>query len=162
MSEVKSGALQSPANTSRTTDTIVRHVQPIGADGEVTPAGTSTSNAQFVQNTNLNPVWAHVLDEQPFTAQAADASSTAVNVLGYADIAFTLTDAICDGTLTVKDEFGATLSFIQNNVVVTSIVCAGAGTNYHHCQITNAKPKQLIFTLASRTTGSITVDLHGL
>ena len=35
MSEVKRGALQSPADTPRTTDTIVRHVQPIDSEGNV-------------------------------------------------------------------------------------------------------------------------------
>lgn len=43
MSEVKRGALQSPADTARTTDTIVRHAQVIGADGNPMPSGASAS-----------------------------------------------------------------------------------------------------------------------
>lgn len=44
MSEVKRGDLQSPADTARTTDTIVRHAQVIGADGNPMPSGASVSN----------------------------------------------------------------------------------------------------------------------
>lgn len=44
MSEVKRGALQSPADTARTTDTIVRHVQIVGDDGTPMPSGTDSSN----------------------------------------------------------------------------------------------------------------------
>jgi hypothetical protein len=43
MSEIKRGALQSPADTARTTDTIVRHTQVIGADGNPMPSGASAS-----------------------------------------------------------------------------------------------------------------------
>ena len=160
--EVKRGALQSTAKTARSADTVVRHVQPIGPDGEVTPAGTSTSNATYTQNTRLNPEWAHVLDEQPFNAQAADGSATAVDVLGYSDLGFTITDAVCDGVITVTDGLGAPLSFLLDNNIVTSFTGAGSGTNYHHCQIINAKPKQVIFVLASRTTGSVSVNLYAL
>ena len=38
MAEVKRGALQSPANKARTSDTVVRHVQIIDANGAVQPA----------------------------------------------------------------------------------------------------------------------------
>ena len=44
MSEVKRGALQSPADTARTTSTIVRHVQPIGANGSPIPSGASAAD----------------------------------------------------------------------------------------------------------------------
>lgn len=40
MSEVKRGALQSPANAQRTAETIVRHVQPIDAAGNVIGGGS--------------------------------------------------------------------------------------------------------------------------
>ena len=40
MSEVKRGALQSPANTARTTATIVRHVQNIDGAGNVIGGGS--------------------------------------------------------------------------------------------------------------------------
>ena len=41
MAEIKRGALQSPADTARTTDTIVRHVQSIDASGEVVGGGST-------------------------------------------------------------------------------------------------------------------------
>ncbi len=41
MSEVKRGALQSPADTARTTDTVVRHVQNIDASGNVVDGGST-------------------------------------------------------------------------------------------------------------------------
>lgn len=40
MAEVKKGALQSPAKTARTEDTVVRHVQPIDAKGNVIGGGS--------------------------------------------------------------------------------------------------------------------------
>lgn len=141
---------------------LVKYVQNVGTDGTETPGGASTSDAQYTQNTRLNPDWAHVLDEQPFNAQATDVSATAVDVLGYSDLAFTITDAVCDGVITVTDGHGAPLSFLLDNNIVTSFTGAAAGTNYHHCQIINAKPKQIIFVLASRTTGSVSVDFYGL
>lgn len=39
MSEVKLGALQSKASTAKTSDTVVRHVQIVDANGNVQPAG---------------------------------------------------------------------------------------------------------------------------
>lgn len=48
MSEVKRGALQSPADTPRTTDTIVRHVQNIDAAGNVTGGGSEASAYESV------------------------------------------------------------------------------------------------------------------
>jgi len=44
MSEVKRGALQSPASTARTASTVVRHVQPIGPDGSPTPSGADATH----------------------------------------------------------------------------------------------------------------------
>lgn len=44
MSEVKRGALQSPANTARTTATVVRHVQHVGANGSPMPSGASAAD----------------------------------------------------------------------------------------------------------------------
>jgi hypothetical protein len=41
MSEVKRGALQSPADTTRTADTVVRHVQNIDAAGNVVGGGST-------------------------------------------------------------------------------------------------------------------------
>ena len=41
MSEIKRGALQSPASTARTVDTIVRHVQNIDAAGNVIGSGSN-------------------------------------------------------------------------------------------------------------------------
>lgn len=50
MSEVKMGALQSKANTARTASTVVRHVQPIDAYGNVTgtSAALALSDASYV------------------------------------------------------------------------------------------------------------------
>lgn len=48
MSEVKSGALQSKASASRTVDTVVRHVQPIGANGSPMPSGASAADPLHV------------------------------------------------------------------------------------------------------------------
>lgn len=44
MSEVKRGALQSPADTARTTGTIVRHTQVVGAEGAPMPSGADASH----------------------------------------------------------------------------------------------------------------------
>ena len=44
MSEVKRGALQSTAGTSRTTDTVTRHVQHIGANGSPMPSGATAGD----------------------------------------------------------------------------------------------------------------------
>ena len=44
MSEVKRGSLQSPADSTKSTDTITRHVQHVDATGKVQPAGDSASN----------------------------------------------------------------------------------------------------------------------
>jgi len=41
MAEIKRGALQSPADTVRTADTIVRHVQNIDASGNVAGGGST-------------------------------------------------------------------------------------------------------------------------
>ena len=157
MGEVKRGALQSTADTSRTVDTVVRHVQPIGPDGEVTPAGTSTSNAAYTQNTRLNPDWAHISNEQPFNAQAADGSSTGYDVSSYRSLGFKLTDAICDGVLTIEDSDGTPLEFMLDGDLMWSYTCLASGTNKHPCIIVNTNPEQTIFVLTGRTTGSISI-----
>lgn len=156
--EVKRGALQSTAKTARTTDTVVRHVQQVGPDGEVTPAGTSTSNAQHTQNTRLNPDWARISNEQPFNAQAADGSSTGYDVSSYRSLGFRLTDAICDGVLTITDSDGAPLMFTVDGILKSSHICPASGTNKHTCKIVNGNPDQTIYVLNGRTTGSITID----
>ena len=48
MSEIKRGALQSPADTARTTDTIVRHVQNIDAAGNVVGGGSTPFDYESV------------------------------------------------------------------------------------------------------------------
>jgi len=48
MGEVKRGALQSPANTARTTDTVVRHVQNIDASGNVVGGGSTPFDYESV------------------------------------------------------------------------------------------------------------------
>ena len=48
MSEVKRGALQSPADTARTTDTIVRHVQNIDAAGNVIGGGSEAFDDEVI------------------------------------------------------------------------------------------------------------------
>ncbi len=48
MSEVKRGALQSPADTARTGDTIVRHVQNIDATGNVIGGGSEAFDDEVV------------------------------------------------------------------------------------------------------------------
>lgn len=158
MAEIKRGALQSTADTTRTIDTVVRHVQTIGPDGAVTPAGTETSNAVHTQNTRLNPDWAHISDEQPFNAQAADGSSTGYDVSSYRSLGFTLVDAVCDGVLTITDSDGTPIQFMLDGVLMWSYTCPASGTNKHNCQIVNCNPDQTIYVLTSRTTGSITVN----
>lgn len=150
------------ADTVRTTDTVTQAVQEVDATGKVSPAGELVSNAPYSNATIQNPSWAHVLDEQPFNAQAVDGSSTAIDVLSYEDLGITITDAICDGVITVTDGLGAPLSFLLDDVVVRSFTGAGSGTNYHHCQLVNSKIKQVIIILTGRTTGSVSVNLYGL
>ena len=123
---------------------------------------TSIITSNMVKVVEQSPPWAHVLDEQPFNAQAVDGSSTAIDVLSYEDLGITITDAICDGVITMTDGLGAPLSFLLDNVVVTSFTGAGSGTNYHHCQLVNSKIKQVIIILTGRTTGSVSVNLYGL
>lgn len=53
MSEVKRGALQSPADTARTTNTVVRHVQNIGANGSPVPSGASAGDPIHVSITDI-------------------------------------------------------------------------------------------------------------
>ena len=127
MSEVKRGALQSSAATARTVDTVVRHVQPIGPDGEVTPAGTSTTNAAYTLNTRLNPDWTHISNEQPFNAKAVDGSSTGYDVSSYRSLGFKLTDAVCDGVLTITDSDDAPLEFMLDGVLMWSYTCLASG-----------------------------------
>jgi|GEM_PF-1048132 len=52
MSEVKRGALQSPANTARTSNTVVRHVQCIDASGNVVGGGSTPFDYESVTVTN--------------------------------------------------------------------------------------------------------------
>ena len=158
MSEEKRGALQSPADTSRTTNTVVRHVQPIGADGAPTPSGADTANAQYTNATRLNPEWAHVAVEQPFAAQAADGSSTGIDTSTYRTLGFRLTDAVCDGTLTLTDSDDAPLEFLLDGAKMSSYLMPASGTNKHTCKIINGNPDQVFFVLTGRTTGSVTID----
>ena len=141
---------------------LVKYVQNVGTDGTPTPGGASTSDAQYVNSTRVNPEWAHVIDEEPFSAQAVDATSTLTDVLGYYDIGFNITDAVCDGVLTVLDEDDATLQFKLNGADVTSFTGAASGTNVHACQLVNCKPKQIKFKLTGRSTGSMSVHLKAL
>ena len=60
MSEIKRGSLQSPADTVRTTDTIVRHAQVIGADGCVMPSG-ATASAPI--NTAADKISSYLINE---------------------------------------------------------------------------------------------------
>ena len=53
MTEVKRGALQSPADTARTTDTIVRHVQSIDASGEVVGGGSTPFDNEEIDVLNI-------------------------------------------------------------------------------------------------------------
>lgn len=101
-----------------------------------------------------------VYQPQPFSAKAVDGSSATFDVSVFSEIGFTLTDAVCDGVLTVTDGFGAELTFTKDREAVTSITCAGSGTNYHHCVIVNARPKEIIFILTGRSTGAISVDMN--
>ena len=48
MAEVKKGALQSPADTARTTDTVVRHVQNIDASGNVVGGGSAPFDKESI------------------------------------------------------------------------------------------------------------------
>ena len=121
-------------------------------------SGTSTSNAAHTQNTRLNPDWAHISNEQPFNAQAADGSSTGYDVSSYKSLGFRLTDAICDGVLTITDSDGAPLMFTVDGILKSSHTCPASGTNKHTCKIVNGNPDQTIFVLTGRTTGSITID----
>ena len=170
MSENKRGALQSTAKTSRTADTVVRHVQPIGPDGEVTPAGTSTSNAQFVQNTNLNPVWAHVLDEKLLNAVTATGRSTFTDVLSYKGLTFCIVaSSVTDGATFIfegsPDADTANVQGLQakrsdTGAIGNSFNITADGT--HYFQIDDAiTPKHLDVNLSARTDGTYTVYLAG-
>jgi len=44
MAEIKRGALQSPANTARTTSTIVRHCQIVAPNGSPMPSGATAAD----------------------------------------------------------------------------------------------------------------------
>jgi len=68
MSEVKRGALQSPADTSRTTDTIVRHTQIIGANGSPMPSGATAGD----------PI--HVSTGGPIASTVGDGRKTVISV----------------------------------------------------------------------------------
>ena len=130
-----------------------------GADITHTYDDDNDADADKLQIT-INDV--RILDEQPFNTQAVDGSSDAVDILRYSDVGFSVIDAVCDGVLTVTDEFGAPISFIKDNVVVTSFTGAGSGTNKYHFQIVNSKIKEIVFVLTGRTTGSMSVYLRGL
>lgn len=80
MSEAKRGALQSPADTARTTSTVVRHVQPIGANGSPMPSGATAADPIHVSTGGV--VASIVGDGRAFVTTAgtrvALAASTAV------------------------------------------------------------------------------------
>ncbi len=121
-------------------------------------AGNSTSDASYVQNTQLNPNWAHISNEQPFNAQAADGSSTGYDTSSYRSLGFTFLDAVCDGVLTITDRDGYPLEFMLDGVVMSSYTCLASGSNKHTCKIVNGNPDQTIYVLTGRTTGSITIN----
>lgn len=102
----------------------------------------------------------YAVQAQPFNAKAVDGSSDTLDCAAYADLGFTITDAVCDGVLTITDGFGAPLSFIKDNVVVTSFTGASSGTNYHHCLVANEGAAEIIFILTGRTIGSMSVDTN--
>ena len=120
-------------------------------------SGNSTSDAEYVRNTRLNPDWAHISNEQPFNAQAADGSSTGYDVSSYKSLGFSLVDAVCDGVLTIEDSDGTPLEFMLDGVLMWSYTCPASGTNKHPCKIVNCNPHQTIFVLTGRTTGSISI-----
>lgn len=130
----------------------------VEVDSGTTPGGTSSSDPVFTSATRSNPEWAHVANEQPFSAQAADGSSTGIDTTTYRSLGFKLLDAVCDGTLTSTDSDGHPLEFLLDGVKKTSHTMPGSGTNKHTCVIVNANPDQVIFVLTGRTTGSITVE----
>jgi hypothetical protein len=170
MGEVKRGALQSAADTSRTVDTVVRHVQPIGPDGEVTPAGTSTTNAAFTQNTRLNPEWAHVLDEKLLNAVTATGRSTFTDTLSYKGLTFCIVaSSITDGATFIfegsPDTTTANTQELQAKRSDTGAIgnvfnITADGT--HYFQIDDAiSPKSVDVNLSARTDGTYTVYLTG-
>lgn len=68
MSGNKRGALQSTAGTARSTDTVVRHAQIIGADGNVAPSGkgkalilTNASAVALTEDSDMNGLHTIVL-----------------------------------------------------------------------------------------------------
>ena len=80
MAEPKRGALQSPANTARTTATVVRHVQVIGANGSPLPSGATAADPIHVSTGGA--IASTVGDGRTFVttagARVALAASTAI------------------------------------------------------------------------------------
>jgi hypothetical protein len=119
---------------------------------------STTGNDAITSVLEQSPDWAHISNEQPFNAQAADGSSTGYDVSSYKSLGFRLTDAICDGVLTITDSDGAPLMFTVDGILKSSHTCPASGTNKHTCKIVNGNPDQTIYVLTGRTTGSITID----
>lgn len=130
----------------------------VEVDSGTTPGGTSSSDPVFTNATRLNTEWAHVANDQPFSAQAADGPSTGIDTTTYRSLGFRLTDAVCDGTLTLTDSDGAPLEFMLDGAKMSSYTMPAVGTNKHTCKIVNGNPDQVIFVLTGRTTGSVTID----
>lgn len=130
----------------------------VEVDGGTEPGGTSSSDPVFTSATVINPPWAHIANEQPFSAQAADGSSTPFDSSTYRTLGFRLTDAVCDGALTITDSDGAPLEFLLDGVKKSTYTMPASGTNKHTCLIVNGNADQVIFVLTGRTTGSVTID----
>lgn len=77
MTEVKRGALQSPADTARTTDTIVRHTQVVGANGSPMPSGATAGDPIHVATGGI--VASTVGDNRKVVATAGTAVALAAS-----------------------------------------------------------------------------------
>ena len=128
-------------------------------------AGNSISDAPYGKVNEISPARANVLDEEPFSAQAADGDSTGTEVLGYSVLGFEAQLVGLTGTLTFwSSNDGSTklspLRFMKEGTEAVDIVATTETKNYG-AEFVGAIPKYIIVNLASRTVGSVSVQLHG-
>lgn len=165
MSEVKRGALQSPADTARTTDTIVRHVQVIGADGKSMPSGNASDS---LSTTERSPLDGHNLDELLLDAVTATANSTYVDCAGRGG--FTL-HVIAAGTVNATIQMNHSTDNTSTAPAAIGLVNA-AGTasatpitlsavGEYTYQFSNLASAKYVRSRTVITTGTITMTLLG-
>ena len=159
-----------PANTARTTATIVQSVQEVDATGKVSPAGDLVSNAPYSNATIQNPTWAHVLDEKLLNAVTTIGRSTFTDTLSYKGLTFCIVaSSVTDGATfifegspdaTVANTQGLQAKRSDTGAIGNSFNIIADGTYYF--QIDDAiTPKHLDVNLSARTDGTYTVYLAG-